>query len=65
MVLWTFSSSTTFGVHVLDLDNFQFSSIGKFQSGKFQAVQPAGTAKSTIWAFLLVWSIIIMPGLLC
>ena len=26
-------SSTTVGVHVLDLDNFQFTSVGKFQSG--------------------------------
>ena len=32
LVQWRFSSSTTSGVHVLDLENFQFSSVGKYES---------------------------------
>ena len=35
-VQWRFLSSTTFGVHVLDLDNFQVSYVGKFQFGCMQ-----------------------------
>ena len=33
LVQWRFLSYTTFGVHVLHIYNFQFSSIEKFQSG--------------------------------
>ena len=31
--------STTFGVHALDLDNFQFFYVGKFQSGGLRKQQ--------------------------
>ena len=52
-----FLSSTTFGVHILDLHKFQFWGISIRWT--------AGTAKSTIWAFFLVFSTTIMSSLLC
>ena len=33
MIQWRFSSSSTSGVSILDLHDFQFSSVGKFQFG--------------------------------
>ena len=39
LVQWRFLRLTAFVVHVLDLDNFQFSFAGKFQSGDLQERQ--------------------------